>query len=235
MFSQGGREILLKSVALAIPSYAMSCLKLSSTLCTEIERMMSRFWWDQRKEERKIHWQSWNTMCTLKSMGARYFPKVNILKASIRSNPSYAWCGIWKAKNLLIQGRRWVVGDGHTIHILNDNWIPGVKNLSRDLVNDLQHHNQQLESPVASLIDLNLKWWNLTKLRALFNPKIVEAILKLHPSPLGEKDFWLWEHEKIGLYFVSSAYRFFKNCLTPDRGNSSNTTKKKKWDTIWRL
>ncbi|XP_022847646.1 uncharacterized protein LOC111370184 [Olea europaea var. sylvestris] len=55
MFSQGGREVFLNSVALAILSYAMSCFKLPSTLCTEIERMKARFWWGQRKEELKIH------------------------------------------------------------------------------------------------------------------------------------------------------------------------------------
>lgn len=147
MFSQGGREVLLKSVALAIPSYAMSCFKLPPTFCTDIEKMMVRFWWGQKKEERKIHWTSWKSMCSSKSMGgmgfkeleffnmallgkqawrllqqkdslvhkiysARYFSDGNFLKASIGGNPSYAWRGIWEAKNLLIKGgkmgcRRW--------------------------------------------------------------------------------------------------------------------------------
>lgn len=34
MLSIGGKEILIKVVALSIPTYSMSCFKLPSTLCT---------------------------------------------------------------------------------------------------------------------------------------------------------------------------------------------------------
>ncbi|CAI9771185.1 unnamed protein product [Fraxinus pennsylvanica] len=264
LFSQGGREVLLQSLALAIPSYAMSCFKLPSTLCTDIERMMAHSWWGQKKGERKIHWQSWNSMCKSKSLGgigfkelevfnmamlgkqawrlmqyknsllhkiysARYFPDGNVLKASIGGNPSYTWRGK-EAKNLLLQGGRWIVGNGTTIHILKDKWIPGISDLSRELRANLQqHYYRHADCPVASLIDPHSRWWDLAKLRALFNPKLVEAILKLHPSHLGEEDFWVWEHEKSGIYSVSSAYNFFRTCLAPDRGTCSNASKRKKF------
>lgn len=44
-FSMGGREILIKSVLQAIPSYAMSCFKLPTTLCHRIEQQCAKFWW----------------------------------------------------------------------------------------------------------------------------------------------------------------------------------------------
>lgn len=56
MFSQGGRKVLIKVVTLFIPTYAMSCFKLPSSLCSNLENMMARYWWDQKKDERKIHW-----------------------------------------------------------------------------------------------------------------------------------------------------------------------------------
>lgn len=140
-------------------------------------------------------------------------------------------------ENLLIQWRRWVVGNGNNIHILNDKRIPGVKDLSNELWAILQqNHCQQLDCPVSSLIDPNSGWWNLAKFRVLFIPKIVEAILKVHLSHLEEHDFWMWEYEKTGTCSISSAYRFFKTYLTPDHGNFSSATEKKKfWDTMWRL
>lgn len=38
-----GKEVMLKAVALAILSYAMSCFKLPTTLCSELERLMTNF------------------------------------------------------------------------------------------------------------------------------------------------------------------------------------------------
>ncbi|KAL0440229.1 UNVERIFIED_CONTAM: hypothetical protein Slati_2505900 [Sesamum latifolium] len=43
--SQAGRAVLIKSVLQAIPSYVMSCLKLSDGLLLDIESMMANFFW----------------------------------------------------------------------------------------------------------------------------------------------------------------------------------------------
>lgn len=56
--SQGGKEVLLKPLALSIPNYVMSCFKLSNCLCNELESMMTHFWWGKKENERKIHWVS---------------------------------------------------------------------------------------------------------------------------------------------------------------------------------
>ena len=43
--SRAGKEVLLKSIIQAIPSYVMSVFLLPTTMCEEIERMMNAFWW----------------------------------------------------------------------------------------------------------------------------------------------------------------------------------------------
>ena len=45
MFSAGGREILVKAVVQAIPTFTMSLFKLPSTLINELHGLVARFWW----------------------------------------------------------------------------------------------------------------------------------------------------------------------------------------------
>ena len=73
MLSVGGREILIKAIAQAIPTYTMSCFQIPKSLCDEIEAMMRKFWWVQRGQESKIAWVSWKKMCKSKMNGEMGF------------------------------------------------------------------------------------------------------------------------------------------------------------------
>ena len=73
LLSQAGREVLIKSVIQAIPTYAMSCFKLPITLCHKIETLVRKFWWGQRGDRRKVHWVKWEEMCKHKDRGGMGF------------------------------------------------------------------------------------------------------------------------------------------------------------------
>jgi len=60
--SYAAREILIKVVAQATPTYVMSCFKLPDNLCGSIESMISKFWCGNKNGEKKIHWLSWNSV-----------------------------------------------------------------------------------------------------------------------------------------------------------------------------
>jgi len=55
--SQAGKEILLKAVIQAIPTYSMSIFLLLVGLCADINSIMQKFWWGHKENESKIHWR----------------------------------------------------------------------------------------------------------------------------------------------------------------------------------
>ena len=71
--SNAGREILIKAVAQATPTYTMSCFKIPNSLCNELNSMISSFWWGQKDKERKMTWVSWKKLCTPKERGGMGF------------------------------------------------------------------------------------------------------------------------------------------------------------------
>ena len=73
LLSSAGREILIKAVAQATPSYTMSCFKLPESLCRKLNAMMSSFLWGQKDKERKMAWVAWEKLCILKEDGGMGF------------------------------------------------------------------------------------------------------------------------------------------------------------------
>jgi len=57
LLSKTGKDVLIKAVAQAIPTYAMSCFDLTKGLCDEISNMICRFWWAQQESENKVHYR----------------------------------------------------------------------------------------------------------------------------------------------------------------------------------
>lgn len=54
---------------------------------------------------------------------AKYFPTTHVLKAAKGHGASFIWTGVWKAKEELIKGFRWVIGDGKEIVATKDPWL----------------------------------------------------------------------------------------------------------------
>jgi len=69
LVSWAGREVLIKAVAQAVPTYAMSIFKLPKDLCSSIQAMINRFWWSHDLSKRKIHWIGGDRLCDKKAEG----------------------------------------------------------------------------------------------------------------------------------------------------------------------
>ncbi|XP_071924161.1 uncharacterized mitochondrial protein AtMg00310-like [Coffea arabica] len=163
LLSQAGKEVLLKSVIMALPIYVMSCCMLPKDLCRKISSEMAKFWWGQREKEHRIHLLSWGRLADGKAergLGfrelhefnlvllakqlwriltrpnllmskvtrARYFKGTSIWAMKSQSTDSWYWRSLLKARELLEEGIRKRVGDGKSIDIWEDRWLPNTEN-----------------------------------------------------------------------------------------------------------
>lgn len=57
--SSGAKDVLIKSVVQAIPTYLMGVFKLPASTCEAYTMMIRDFWWGDEENKRKIHWCAW--------------------------------------------------------------------------------------------------------------------------------------------------------------------------------
>ena len=71
--SSGNKEVLIKSVAQAIPTYVMSIFKIPYSVCNDLTRMIRQYWWGVENDKRKMARLSWDKLRLPKSMGGHGF------------------------------------------------------------------------------------------------------------------------------------------------------------------
>jgi hypothetical protein len=89
ILSAAGKEVLIKSVAQAIPVYSMSCFKLPRDLCEHLTSMIKAFWWGSKRGQRKPYWVSWDTMSMPKYMGGLGFQDFKIFNLALLARQSW--------------------------------------------------------------------------------------------------------------------------------------------------
>ena len=68
ILSMASREVLIKAVVQAILTHTMSCFLIPKSLCDDLNSMVSKFWWGQKNDERKLAWMRWEKLCTPKAV-----------------------------------------------------------------------------------------------------------------------------------------------------------------------
>lgn len=82
-FSVGGKEKLIKSMLRYIPTYAMSCFRIPKSVCEEIERECSNFWWGVDAGKKRMHWKSWKSLSKTKCMGGLGFRQLKTFNKAL--------------------------------------------------------------------------------------------------------------------------------------------------------
>ena len=80
--SHAGRLALIKSVVVALPSYAMSSFLLPNSFCSKLDRIFKKNWWGfPTKKARNLSLKAWDSLCISKVLGGlslRKMKEVNL-------------------------------------------------------------------------------------------------------------------------------------------------------------
>ncbi|XP_019158886.1 PREDICTED: uncharacterized protein LOC109155714 [Ipomoea nil] len=213
LLSMAGKEVLLKSVAQAMPTYTMSIFLLPVSLCASLERLMNR--------EAGLAALNQNGFLNARIFKARYYRDTTFYEASLGGNPSYVWRSIMASQSLIRSGCRRRIGDGRTSRLWSHPWLPDPQNPF--VLTD--HVAQHTELLVSDLLDHDQGKWNHELVTQLFDPRDVELIFQI-PVSVNFKDDWFWKGDIRGQYTVKDGYRCQGELsITPDAV----------WNNIWKL
>ena len=57
-----GNEVLIKAVVMAMPNHAMSCFKLPTGICKDMEKVIRNYWWRGNDQRKGVHWVPWDRL-----------------------------------------------------------------------------------------------------------------------------------------------------------------------------
>lgn len=134
---------------------------------------------------------------------------------------------------ILKNGCCWKVGNGSSIKVHKDRWIP---NYPTNKV--LYPANEETEALlVVDLIDLDLHWWRRELIMSMFHIEDAEVICRISLSHRHVPNTIFWMYNKNGRFLVKLAY---KVAVQIQRGeewteNSSGYVGKHVGTALWKL
>ncbi|KAK0583366.1 hypothetical protein LWI29_036220 [Acer saccharum] len=132
---------------------------------------------------------------------ASYFPYVDFIDAECNSSASYIWKSLMWGKNIIVTGTRWRVGDGKTIRIYKDRWIPRPTTF-RPFSPPILGDNTTVDKLFSAF-----GGWNVDMLKSAFCDEDTTAILSIPISHSSVQDSLQWHYEQNGSYSSKSGYR----------------------------
>ena len=131
-------------------------------------------------------------------------------KTTILCTCSFAsFSRIVAVKEIIEKGSRWNVRNGKRVHIWRDWWLPTSESFKVVSLRTT-HPNSEM---VVSLINLETRSWDVTKVRNTFLPHEAQVILGIPISHRLPNDSLIWAWTPNGKFTVNHAYKVAQKCL----------------------
>jgi hypothetical protein len=135
------------------------------------------------------------------------------------------------AKELLSHGIIWRIGDGHSIKIWGDKWLPSIGSL-----NFSSESGFLCDAKVSDLIDVSIKGWNCSLIDSSFSAYVANIIKSIPLCPSLPPDKIIWNGTSNGLFSVRSAYHLGLDLLRSKKGEcSSSSNRSEFWKKLWAI
>uniref|UniRef100_A0A803NGJ4 Reverse transcriptase domain-containing protein n=1 Tax=Cannabis sativa TaxID=3483 RepID=A0A803NGJ4_CANSA len=157
----------------------------------------------------------------------RYFSNNSFLEARLGHSPSLTWQGIHWGRELLIEGLRFKIGNGHNVQARIDKWIPG--HYSFQPIS----FNGPSSLTVAALITESREW-NINLLHQYFQPIDIDKILSIPLSFFPTPDRLIWHHTTTRIYTVNSGFHLACN-IEESMNTSASNSHSAWWKSFWQL
>ena len=162
----------------------------------------------------------------MRCLRSKYKVRHNWLQSEeTAKNASPIWRAIEKAKGLIRRGACYQVGDGKSIDVWMDPWIPWIEGFKPKPKENSVNINTLL---VHNLINSNTKKWMVEKLTNLFDATTVEAIIKIIITSSTRHDKLIWIKDLKGRFSTKSAYRVSQE-------HKVLVNNDVQWQSLWKL
>lgn len=159
---------------------------------------------------------------------AKYFPNSDVLHAEPVEGMSYTWRSILRGIQLLKEGVIKRVGDGRSINIWQDPWVP--RNGSPFLIT--RKGNVVIDC-VADLLDPVSGKWDVDLVDDCLWPADAIHVSKILVC-LNLEDSWAWRLEPKGQFSVKSAYKLHRLLLESNGSASGDDSRDHESDFAWK-
>ena len=240
----------------------MSLFKIPKAICDGINSVLAKYWWDQSRNEKKIHWINWNKLCSPKNKGGIGFWDIHAFNLAMLAKQAYSliqgshslfykvykaryfpFCSFMEAElgsnpsfvwRSLLQARELITAC--FAWKIGDGEIVGIESHKWLPRPPSFKPGADRSLKVCQLFDANTRQWNRPLIQSLFHASTRDDILRIK---LGDAQTWdklHWIETKSRTFSVKFAYHVALRLSNAAIGEHSLANHDKGlWNKVWSL